>query len=160
MILWPNELEPENAVQVSPDVVVLLADALLAPLLDVAPTACIGCVDWPDEPPQPASNSDATKSVPKPFLVSRRLLFHCIINWHGVIVQNLASYSRLEKLVGRCFAHHRHSCQLLTAYSQRHCVIALRHKLHTEFALSAFAGQEAAGHLGSLRYSKIPMTGN
>ena len=62
MILWPNELDPENALQLLE--VVALLELLLSVLevvvpillsvLEVAPTDCVSCADWPDEP-QPAS---------------------------------------------------------------------------------------------------------
>ena len=67
MILWPNELDPENVLQLLLEVVVLLEVAvLLLPvlLLSVAPTDCVGCADWPDEPPQPASRTPRLTTTP------------------------------------------------------------------------------------------------
>ena len=57
MMLWPNELDPENALQLLLEVVVLseVVLLLLLSVLEVAPTDCVSCADWPDEPPQPAS---------------------------------------------------------------------------------------------------------
>ena len=79
MMLWPNELDPENALQLLLEVVVLsevvlllsvlevvvLSEAvLLLSVLEVAPTACVGCADWPDEPPQPASRIPKQTTTP------------------------------------------------------------------------------------------------
>ena len=79
MMLWPNELEPENALQMLLEVVVLsevvlllsvlevvvLSDVvLLLSVLEVAPTDCVSCADWPDEPPQPASRIPKVTTTP------------------------------------------------------------------------------------------------
>ena len=79
MMLWPNELDPENALQLLLEVVVLsevvlllsvlevvvLSEVvLLLSVLEVAPTDCVGCADWPDEPPQPASRIPKVTTTP------------------------------------------------------------------------------------------------
>ena len=79
MMLWPNELDPENALQLLLEVVVLsevvlllsvlevvvLSEAvLLLSVLEVAPTDCVSCADWPDEPPQPASRIPKLTTTP------------------------------------------------------------------------------------------------
>ena len=79
MMLWPNELDPENALQLLLEVVVLsevvlllsvlevvvLSEAvLLLSVLEVAPTDCVSCADWPDEPPQPASRTPKLTTTP------------------------------------------------------------------------------------------------
>ena len=79
MMLWPNELDPENALQLLLEVVVLsevvlllsvlevvvLSEVvLLLSVLEVAPTDCVSCADWPDEPPQPASRIPKVTTTP------------------------------------------------------------------------------------------------
>ena len=79
MILWPNELDPENALQLLLEVlvlsevvlllsvlevVVLSEVVLLLSVLEVAPTDCVSCADWPDEPPQPASRIPKVTTTP------------------------------------------------------------------------------------------------
>ena len=79
MMLWPNELDPENALQLLLEVlvlsevvlllsvlevVVLSEVVLLLSVLEVAPTDCVSCADWPDEPPQPASRIPKITTTP------------------------------------------------------------------------------------------------
>ena len=104
MMLWPNELDPENALQLLLEVVVLsevvlllsvlevvvLSEVvLLLSVLEVAPTDCVGCADWPDEPPQPASRIPKLTTTPN-FLAmtwSVYSLFGSLFNLYGTIAQ-------------------------------------------------------------------------
>lgn len=87
MMLWPNELDPENALQLLLEVVVLSVAVLLLPVLDVAPTACVGCADWPDEPPQPASRIPKLTTTPNFLAMTWRVysLFGSLFNLYGTI---------------------------------------------------------------------------
>ena len=102
MMLWPNELDPENALQLLLEVVVLsevvlllsvlevvvLSEVvLLLSVLEVAPTDCVGCADWPDEPPQPASRTPKLTTTPN-FLAmtwSMYSLLGSLFNLYGTI---------------------------------------------------------------------------
>ena len=117
MMLWPNELEPENALQLllevvvlsevvlllsvlevvvlsevvlllpASEVVVLSEVVLLLSVLEVAPTDCVGCADWPDEPPQPASRTPKLTTTPN-FLAmtwSMYSLLGSLFNLYGTI---------------------------------------------------------------------------
>ena len=102
MMLWPNELDPENALQLLLEVVVLsevvlllsvlevvvLSEVvLLLSVLEVAPTDCVSCADWPDEPPQPASRTPKLTTTPN-FLAmtwSVYSLLGSLFNLYGTI---------------------------------------------------------------------------
>ena len=117
MMLWPNELDPENALQLllevvvlsevvlllsvlevvvlsevvlllpASEVVVLSEVVLLLSVLEVAPTDCVGCADWPDEPPQPASRTPKLTTTPN-FLAmtwSMYSLLGSLFNLYGTI---------------------------------------------------------------------------
>ena len=102
MMLWPNELDPENALQLLLEVVVLsevvlllsvlevvvLSEVvLLLSVLEVAPTDCVSCADWPDEPPQPASRIPKVTTTPN-FLAmtwSVYSLLGSLFNLYGTI---------------------------------------------------------------------------
>ena len=98
MILWPNELDPENALQLLLEVVVLsevvllllVLDVVLSPLLsvlEVAPTDCVSCADWPDEPPQPASRIPKLTTTPNFLAMTWNVysLFGSLFNLYGTI---------------------------------------------------------------------------
>ena len=117
MMLWPNELDPENALQLllevvvlsevvlllsvlevvvlsevvlllpASEVVVLSEVVLLLSVLEVAPTDCVGCADWPDEPPQPAGRTPKLTTTPN-FLAmtwSMYSLLGSLFNLYGTI---------------------------------------------------------------------------